>query len=140
MCDQGFAGPYESVVCHVTNGWTVVEANEEIDIAFAPVVRAAVVQGLAEGHRHFVLDLCHTPFLDSMGLGMIVAVAKHIKARHGSLRIACSSEWLLHVFSLGGLRHAYSFHDSVEQAIAQPPVRSGLPVGLAGATEGPPAQ
>ncbi|MGW6356906.1 STAS domain-containing protein [Streptomyces sp. NPDC055092] len=126
MCDQGVAGPYESVDYRVTNGWTVVEANEDIDIAFAPLVQAAVIRRLAEGHRHFVLDLCSTSFLDSMGLGMIVAVTKRIKACHGSLRIACSGERLLHVFFLGGLRHVYSFHDSVEQAIAQPPGAEGL--------------
>ncbi|MGW6144758.1 STAS domain-containing protein [Streptomyces sp. NPDC055144] len=126
MSDQGVAGSHDSVDYRVTNGWTVVEANEEIDIAFAPLVQAAVIRRLAEGHRHFVLDLCSTPFLDSMGLGMIVAVTKRIKTRHGSLRIACSDERLLHVFRLGGLRHVYSFHDSVEQAIAQPPIEEGL--------------
>lgn len=89
MSDQGVAGPHESVDYRVTNGWTVVEANEEIDIAFAPLVQAAVIRRLAEGHRHFVLDLCGTSFLDSMGLGMIVAVTKRIKTCHGSLRIAC---------------------------------------------------
>ncbi|MFF8096390.1 STAS domain-containing protein [Streptomyces sp. NPDC016675] len=104
----------------MTNGWTVVDASGEIDIAFAPVVRAAVVRLLADGHRHFVLDLCGAPFLDSSGLGMIVAVTKHIRARHGSLRIACGDERLLRVFSLGGLRSVYSFHDSVDRATAQP--------------------
>ncbi|MFE4254620.1 STAS domain-containing protein [Streptomyces sp. NPDC056910] len=126
MCDQGVAGPNESVDCHLTNGWTVVAAKEEIDIVFAPLVQAAVIRSLAEGHRHFVLDLCSTPFLDSMGLGMIVAVTKRIKTHHGSLRIACSNKWLLRVFFLGGLRHIYSFHDSVEQAVAQPPSAEGL--------------
>ncbi|MFB8271991.1 STAS domain-containing protein [Streptomyces sp. NPDC055955] len=126
MRDQGVAGPNESVDCHVTNGWTIVEANDEIDIVFAPLVHDAVIRSLAEGHRHFVLDLCSTPFLDSMGLGMIVAVTKRIKSSHGSLRIACSDARLLRVFSLGGLRHIYSFHDSVEQAIAQSPSAEGL--------------
>ncbi|MFG2542986.1 STAS domain-containing protein [Streptomyces sp. NPDC048594] len=122
MTDQSLAGPYEygSVAHHVTNGWTVVGASGEIDIAFAPVVRAAVVRLLDEGHLHFVLDLCGTPFLDSAGLGMIVAVTKRIQARHGSLRIACDDERLLRVFTLGGLRPVYSFHDTVEQAVAQP--------------------
>ncbi|MFG3371307.1 STAS domain-containing protein [Streptomyces sp. NPDC090032] len=124
----------------MANGWTVVEANDEIDIAFAPLVQAAVTRRLAQGHRHFVLDLCSTSFLDSMGLGMIVAVTKRIKASQGSLRIACSDEWLLHVFFLGGLRHVYSFHDSVEQAIAQPPAQRGLLVGPAGATDAPQLQ
>lgn len=128
MCDQGVAGPHDSVDCRVANGWTVVEANDEIDIAFAPLVQAAVIRSLAEGHRHFVLDLCSTRFLDSMGLGMIVAITKHIKARQGSLRIACSDKWLLQVFVLGGLRHVYSFHDSVERAVAQPSGASSWPV------------
>ncbi|WP_217168963.1 STAS domain-containing protein [Streptomyces sp. AC512_CC834] len=126
MSDQDVAVPHVSVDCHVTNGWTVVEANDEIDIAFAPLVRVAVVRLLAQGRRHFVLDLCGAPFLDSMGLGMIVAVTKRIRTQHGSLRIACDDERLLHVFALGGLRPVYSFHDSVDQAVAQPPGAEGL--------------
>ncbi|MEJ1201178.1 MULTISPECIES: STAS domain-containing protein [unclassified Streptomyces] len=126
MCDQGVAGPHGVVGCHVMNGWTVVEANGEIDVAFSPLVREAVVRLLAEGQRHFVLDLCGAPFLDSTGLGMIVAVTKRIQARHGSLRIACADKRLLRVFTLGGLRPVYSFHDSAEQATAQPPSSEGL--------------
>ncbi|MFB6555411.1 MULTISPECIES: STAS domain-containing protein [unclassified Streptomyces] len=120
MSDQGLAGPQGSVGFRVTHGWTVVDATGEIDIAFAPVVRAEVFRLVADGHRHFVLDLCGAPFLDSAGLGMIVAVTKRIQAHHGSLRIACDDERLLRVFSLGGLRPVYSFHDSVDQATAQP--------------------
>lgn len=121
MSDQGIERAHETVGYRVTNGWTVVEASGEIDIAYAPVVRAAVIRLLAAGHRHFVLDLCGAPFLDSTGLGMIVAVTKRIQTHHGSLRIACADKRLLRVFSLGGLRPVYSFHDSAEQATTQPP-------------------
>ncbi|MFE0801613.1 STAS domain-containing protein [Streptomyces sp. NPDC058812] len=110
----------------MTNGWTVVEANGELDISFSPLVRDEIGRLLADGHRHFVLDLCGASFLDSRGLGMIVAVTKRIQSRHGSLRIACADKRLLRVFSLGGLRPAYSFHDSVEQATGQPPSEEGL--------------
>jgi anti-sigma B factor antagonist len=110
----------------VTNGWTIVQAAGEIDIAFAPLVRSAVVRLLADGHRHFVLDLCEALFLDSAGLGMIVAVTKRIRDQHGSLRIACADERLLRVFSLGGLRPVYSFHDTPGQAAAEPPSAEGL--------------
>ncbi|MFJ8806480.1 STAS domain-containing protein [Streptomyces sp. NPDC102490] len=126
MSEQGVAGPHVQVGSHVANGWTVVRADDEIDIAFAPLVRAEVTRRLADGHRHFVLDLCDTPFLDSMGLGMIVAVTKSIRSHDGSLRIACSDQRLLHVFALGGLGRVYSFHDSVAQAVAQPPGTEGL--------------
>ncbi|WP_316311585.1 STAS domain-containing protein, partial [Clavibacter michiganensis] len=117
---------YGQVGCHVANGWTVVRADDEIDIAFAPLVRAEVGRRLAEGHRHFVLDLCDTPFIDSMGLGMIVAVTKLIRTHHGSLRIACPARRLLHLFALGALGAVSSFHDSVDKAVAQPPGAEGL--------------
>ncbi|MGW4548666.1 STAS domain-containing protein [Streptomyces violaceorubidus] len=126
MSEQGVAGPHGQVGSHVANGWTVVRAEDEIDIAFAPLVRDEVVRRLADGHRHFVLDLCSTPFIDSMGLGMIVAVTKRIRDHAGSLRIACSDRRLLHVFTLGGLGAVYSFHDSVDQAVARPPGAEGL--------------
>lgn len=126
MNDQGVAGPDARIGCRMANGWTVVKADDELDIAFAPLVRDEVGRRLAEGHRHFVLDLCDTPFIDSMGLGMIVAVTKRIRSHHGSLLIACSDRRLLQVFALGGLRAVYSFHDSVEQAVARPPGGEGL--------------
>ncbi|NUK23699.1 STAS domain-containing protein [Streptomyces lunaelactis] len=115
-----------SVGCHVANGWTVVEATGEMDIFTSPMIRAAIIKLLQDGHRHFVLDLCPTAFLDSMGLGMIVAITKRIQAHQGSLRIACADQRLLHIFSLGGLRKSYAFHDSVDEATREVPRHNGL--------------
>lgn len=74
----------------VVNGWTVVEVDGEVDLHTSPMVREAVIKLLSEGHRHFVLDLCFVPFMDSLGLGMVVAITKRIRERGGSLRITCT--------------------------------------------------
>lgn len=63
-----------------------------------------------EGHRHFVLDLSFVSFLDSMGLGVVVAVTKRIRERDGSLRIASASGRIVRVFDISGLREAYEIH------------------------------
>ncbi|MFE4335766.1 STAS domain-containing protein [Streptomyces sp. NPDC056831] len=36
------------------------------------------------------MDLRPAPFLDSMGLGMIVAITKRIRTRNGSLHLVCT--------------------------------------------------
>ncbi|MFJ9412238.1 STAS domain-containing protein [Streptomyces sp. NPDC101393] len=115
-----------SIGWHVANGWTVVETTGEIDISTAPTIGAEIISLLEEGHRHFVLDLSATTFLDSMGLGMIVAVTKRLQAHEGSLRIACADQRLLKIFTLGGLRKPYAFHDSADEAAREAPRPNSL--------------
>ncbi|GGN64530.1 anti-sigma factor antagonist [Streptomyces albiflavescens] len=110
----------------VVNGWTVLEVDGEIDVHTSPRITEAVIKLLDEGHRHLVLDLCFVPFLDSVGLGAVVASTKRIREREGSLRITSSSARLLKVFEISGLHDAYEFYDSPEEATLQAPSGSGL--------------
>lgn len=110
----------------VVNGWTVLEVDGEVDIHTRSRIREAVLELLGEGHRHFVLDLCFVPFLDSTGLGTVVAVTKDIRGHEGSLRIACPSARMFRVFEHGGLAEAYEFYDSPQEATRQPPSPDGL--------------
>lgn len=115
-----------AVACDVVNGWTVVEVDGEVDIHTHALIRQAVIQLLGEGHRHFVLDLCFVPFLDSMFLGTVVTLAKRIREREGSLRITCPSARMRTVFAHGGLADAYEFYDSPQEATCQSPALDGL--------------
>ncbi|MGV9351377.1 STAS domain-containing protein [Streptomyces spiralis] len=110
----------------VMNGWTVLHVAGEVDIHTTPMIRKAVAQLLDEGHRHFVLDLCPAPFVDSMGLGMIVAITKRLQSHQGSLRITCADDRLLRVFRVCGWREVYRFYDSPEEATQLAPSGCGL--------------
>ncbi|MFB7918215.1 STAS domain-containing protein [Streptomyces sp. NPDC056061] len=111
---------------HVVNGWTVLEADGEMDAHTAPMIREAVIKLLDEGHRHFVLDLGFVTFMDSMGLGVIVAITKRIRERKGSLRIASVSGRMLKIFDLSGMRESYEFHPSASEATQSAPSPDGL--------------
>jgi len=117
---------HDVVVHDESNGWTVVRVTVDLDISSAPVVREAVVRLLEGGRRHFVLDLSPVTFVDSMGLGMIVAITKRIRAHAGSLLLACSNDHVRKVFKVGGLYSVYAFYDSVDAATRRVPVGSGL--------------
>ncbi|MGW0087353.1 STAS domain-containing protein [Streptomyces sp. NPDC003393] len=108
------------------NGWTVVSVTGDVDLCSSPVIRDVVIRLVDEGHRHFVLDLRQVPFLDSMGLGMVVAITKRIRAHAGSLLLTCTDRRVRKVFKAGGLHSVYAFHDSVHEATREAPRGSGL--------------
>lgn len=110
----------------VANGWTIVEVDGDVDIHTASLVRDAVVKLLDEGHGHFVLDLGFVTFMDSMGLGAIIAVTKRVHEHAGSLRIACASPRTSRVFELTGLRDTYEFYPSTDDAVRDVPVGGGV--------------
>ncbi|GHB75778.1 hypothetical protein GCM10010377_77810 [Streptomyces viridiviolaceus] len=66
------------------------------------------------------------PFLDSAGLGAVVAITKRIREHEGSLRITCPTHRILHVFAVSGLRDAYDFYDSPQEAVRRAPPVDGL--------------
>ncbi|MFD5492412.1 STAS domain-containing protein [Streptomyces sp. NPDC001812] len=110
----------------VVNGWTVVEADGEVDAHTAPMIREGVLRLLDEGHRHFVLELGFVTFMDSMGLGVIVAITKRIREHEGSLRIASVSGRILRIFDLSGMRESYEIYPSAAEATQSAPSPGSL--------------
>jgi anti-sigma B factor antagonist len=110
----------------VVNGWVVAEVDGEVDAHTAPMIREAVINLLEEGHRHFVLDLGFVTFMDSMGLGAIVALTKCIRENEGSLRIASASGRVLRLFELSGILKSYEIYPSTAEAAQSAPSPGSL--------------
>ncbi|MET8947866.1 STAS domain-containing protein [Streptomyces sp. NPDC004542] len=105
----------------VVNGWSVVEADGELDAHTTPMIREGVIELIDEGHRHFVLDLGFVTFMDSVGLGVIVAITQRIREHEGSLRIASVSGRLMRIFDLSGTRESYEIYPSAAEATQSAP-------------------
>ncbi|WP_329416780.1 STAS domain-containing protein [Streptomyces sp. NBC_00704] len=110
----------------LVNGWTVVEVDGDVDAHTAPMIREAVIRLVDEGHRHFVLDLGFVTFMDSMGLGVIVAITKRIREHKGSLRIASVSVRVLKIFDLSGMRESYDIYPTTPEATQSVPASGSL--------------
>ncbi|SEG93489.1 anti-sigma B factor antagonist [Thermomonospora echinospora] len=72
-----------------TNGWVIIRATGELDLATAPRLLEHVT-GLTEDHRcpHVVLDLADLGFCDSTGLGTLITLHKRMQAAAGVLVLA----------------------------------------------------
>jgi anti-sigma B factor antagonist len=103
----------------VLDGWTVLSIEGGVDLCSAPVVRDAALAAMDSGVDHLVLDLTAVPFMDSSGLGVIVACLKRLREMDGDLAVVSpSSSPSTKLLSLTGLDHAIATHATLDQALA----------------------
>lgn len=100
------------------NGWTVVAASGEIDVATAPELRDRLVQLITDGATRVVMDLENVDFIDSTGLGVLVGAARRARAADGDLRLVCTNSRILKIFGVTGLDEVFEIAASVDDAVA----------------------
>ena len=83
-------------------------------MASAPALRQLVVQLLSAGDRHIAVDLTAVDFLDSIGIGMLVAALKRVRTHDGELVVVCPEPRLRRVFELTELVSVFALRDSAE--------------------------
>lgn len=99
--------------------WTVVSVEGELDLYSAPQLREAVTAAVQDGADHIVLDLTGVPFMDSSGLGVVVACLKRLRESGGELSVVTPpSSPPTKLLSLTGLDRAIPTHATVDEAIA----------------------
>jgi anti-sigma B factor antagonist len=95
----------------------VVEVIGDLDLATAPGLRQDVVGVLSAGARRLVIDLSPTDFVDSVGLGILVAVHKRVRVHDGELAIVCPDPRLRRLFVITDLDRVFRLVDTVDQAM-----------------------
>jgi anti-sigma B factor antagonist len=100
-------------------GAAVVRAVGRLNMVAAPSLREEVERVVtAEGRSHVVVDLSGTTFVDSSGLGALIAGLKAARAAGGDLRIAAATTQVLSVLRLTNLDRVLRPYPSVEDALA----------------------
>ena len=95
----------------------VLRIDGEIDAYAAPQIRERVLDLARNGTVHLVADLRGAGFLDSAGLGALVASRTALRARGGSLTLVASTGRTLQLLRITGLSDALAVHSSVLDAI-----------------------
>src|SRR2546429_5146035 len=101
------------------HGWAVLVVSGEFDVLTAPRVRAHLRDLLDARSRQVVVDLEGVDFLDSSGLGALVAGLKLARRRDGEMRIVCHRQRsVLKVLEVTGLDRILDCYSSVDAAVA----------------------
>ncbi|MBV9285658.1 MAG: STAS domain-containing protein [Acidimicrobiia bacterium] len=99
--------------------WRVLTVRGEIDVTTTPRVRAQLISLLSEGKPNVIVDLEGVDFLDSSGLGALVAALKLARSRSGELRIVCDQQRSVRkVLEVTGLERVLDRYDTVAAATA----------------------
>jgi anti-sigma B factor antagonist len=105
-------------VSHVDrgDGTCVVTPAGEIDLAGAPRLKASLVELLDAGFTRFVLDLSAVRYLDSTGLGVLIAFSRRLGV-DGEVVLAEAPGPVLTLLELTGLDAQFPPYASVEEAL-----------------------
>src|SRR2546428_4037522 len=69
-------------------GVTVLAPSGRLDVAGAPALKDAVSEAVKNGQPRLVIDMEGVSFVDSSGLGSVVAALKKGRSSKGDLRLA----------------------------------------------------
>ncbi|MET3923558.1 anti-sigma B factor antagonist [Arthrobacter sp. UYEF20] len=94
----------------------VIRTRGRLNMVAAPKLRDLVAHIVRQdGRSHVVVDLADTDFMDSSGLGALIAGLKTARAAGGDLRIARAQAQVLTVLQLTNLDQVLHPHTSVEE-------------------------
>lgn len=105
------------VVVHLAGSCTM-EVCDRLESALRPLMKEPV--------RLIVMELSRLDFIESTGLGAIVAAYLRLRRRHGEVRIVRPRPAILKLLELTRLTQIFSLHESVENA-ENAPLASGRP-------------
>lgn len=107
-----------SVAQQEVGGFPVVSIKGEIDVYSAPQLKDALTELLGAGSSAVVVDLTDVGFLDSTGLGALVAARTSATDADIRLPIVSDRDRILKLFRITGLDGVFEIHPTVDAAVA----------------------
>jgi anti-sigma B factor antagonist len=95
----------------------VIALAGRLDLVSAAELRRVVADVVAGGRHDVVVDLGAVTFLDSSGLGALVAALKTARQAGGELRVAAAPEQALTVLRLTRLDRVVRPYATVDEAL-----------------------
>ena len=99
------------------SGATVIAPTGRLDVAGAPALKEAVAEVVKDGRQHVVIDMEGVSFVDSTGLGSVIAALKQVRGSQGELRLAAPNQQVRVVLELTTLDRVFPYYETVEEAL-----------------------
>jgi len=97
---------------------TVVKPRADVDMAVAETLKRRLVDLIDRGKRQLVLDLADVRYMDSSGLGAMVAGLKHARSAGGDTRLCALQTDVRAVFEMTRLTKIMAIHVTRQEAVA----------------------
>jgi anti-sigma B factor antagonist len=95
----------------------VIRPTGRLTMVVTPKLRSLISETVQAGRTRIVVDLAACEFVDSSGLGALIAGLKTARQAGGDLRIACVGPQIATVLRLTNLDRVLRQHDTVRGAL-----------------------
>lgn len=100
------------------SGIAEVRLIGEIDVFASPEVKSALVSAIKDGQNLLVVDFAKVSYIDSTGLGALVAALKVARDGGGSIAVVCKDPQIRRIFDVTGLVKVFGMFGDVPSAKA----------------------
>jgi anti-sigma B factor antagonist len=110
--DAGF-----KVTVSEQGGTPVLEAQGEIDVASAPEFHASLADLIGQDPDIVIVDMSGVTFIDSTGLGVLVAAEKEMREGGHDLRLVVTQPQIIRLLELTGLDKVFTVSSTTSDAV-----------------------
>ena len=97
---------------------TVLDVAGEVDVYSAPTLRDRIADLLEASQPSLIVNLSDVTFLDSTGIGTLVAGLNRAVQLCGTLALVCVHDRILKLFCITGLDAVFTIFPTVDAATA----------------------
>jgi anti-sigma B factor antagonist len=107
------------VTCSKEHGIGLIHVGSALTAATVDTFREqlSIWQSAEPDVKNYVIDLKQVDFMDSAGLGTLIAVLKRITERGGDMKIACLQKKPRMVFEITRAYKVFEIYDTVDEAL-----------------------
>lgn len=98
------------------DGLPVLRLAGELDVSQANRLRSHAKELMAQGHKSIVLSMVHLDYLDSSGLGSLVALAKLFRETGGRM-VLITNDFVDEILAITRLNDVFEHADSERSAL-----------------------
>jgi anti-sigma B factor antagonist len=101
-----------------SSGVAVVAPRGDLDMATVQDVRRALAGLLDGGQSRLLIDLDGVGYIDSSGIGALIAAMKQARAAGGDVRLCALQDEVRAIFEITRLVQVMSIHPTRQEALA----------------------
>lgn len=96
----------------------VVYVQGEVDVDTAAVLRERLTDLIQADHTDLVVDLRRVTFMDSTGLGVLVASLGTVRTHGGRLQLVVDGAGVARMLRISGLDQVFVVHTTLDAALS----------------------
>jgi anti-sigma B factor antagonist len=102
---------------HLDDGTPVVSVMGDVDLATARALEQTLLSAIEDWTGEVIVDLRGCSFLDSRGLGALVATRARLERSNRRLALVLSNRGMLRIFQITGFDELFDIHPSLGAAV-----------------------